>query len=271
MTSVEVTQTVAEVWVSSPTPPKIWDTQIAAEVWSSVYPAHQIWNTQDCVEIWVTKRRLGVTYAVYPTLASLGYSVFWIPQFANAPTQVAANKAEIDLALAATPIHDFELTYNVLRNNVADHEFKTLFGFFLLQGGNVGRFLFLNPDDYTVTGQVQYTTDGTTLTYGPLNRTFGYGANVGTEAVGYIDNSATFNVYLDGVLESPGNYTLDRTYPCNQRITWAVAPTTGKVITTDMTYWYYVKFQEDNMSFEKFMSTLWTVKKVSLRSCRVNS
>jgi len=278
VTDAVVTQIEAEIWITSDTNPTFVYTQNDAEVWvtSDRNPWFEV--TQYEAEVWIGEL-LTVTLPVYPTPPGLSFSVFWNPTFATLPTQVSASKAEIDILLADEPIHEFELTYDFLRNTttwagegLALNEFKNFMGFFLRLKANVGRFLFWHPDDNRTLLEPVGTTDGVATDFGPLTRTFGVGDNVGVETIGYIHDTdlGTYpiNVYLDGVLQSSAIYTIDSTYPKRQMLSFLIAPTTGQVITADYSYYYYVKFAEDNLSFEKFMSMLWTIKRVTLRSLR---
>jgi len=297
VTDAIVTELSAEVWLSADPNAFLIDTEDAVEVWitSDRNPWYQvtqnefeIWATSDrnpryevttkTVEVWIGEL-LSVTLPIYPTPPGLSYSVFWNPYFATLPTQQAANKAEIDILLADEPIHEFELTYDFLRNTttwagegLALNEFKNFMGFFLRVKANAGRFLFWHPDDNRTLAEPVGTTDGSETDYGPLNRTFGVGDNIGVETVGYVHDTdlGTYpiNVYFDGVLQSSGIYTIDKTFPKRQMLSFLIPPTGGQVITIDYSYYYYVKFAEDNLSFEKFMNTLWTIKRVTLRSLR---
>ena len=209
---------------------------------------------------------------VYPTLPGLTYATHWKPRFFNIKTLVAATGAEIDLGLAATPLHDFELTYAFLRRGFpwvkAPIEFQTLIGFFGAMSGNLGRFGFKNPDDSFVRDQTIGTGDGVTTTF-TLQRTFGAGDYSWTEPVGYLDLTmlANFDVYVNGA--SVGrNYTLNTATGGAQTVTLAYPPPVGAPVTVDMDYLYYCKLADDNADFEQFMHNLWTLKKITLRSCR---
>jgi hypothetical protein len=208
-----------------------------------------------------------MTLPVFPTLPGLAYSVKWTPRFYNMATQTVASGADIDLALSAYPLHDFELQYEFLRDGNGTVEFKTLMGFVLQIAGSSGRFLFLNPDDNAVTGQVIGTGDGVATTF-TLARSFGAGGFAGVEPVGYVNNVG-LNVYDNGVLKTLGtHYTVSRTTPGAQTITFLVAPTSSHVITVDMGYWYYCKFPDNAQDFDKFMNGLWSLQKVLIHSCR---
>lgn len=209
-----------------------------------------------------------MTLPVYPTLKGLTYPIKWTPRFYNMATQTTASGADIDLGLAAYPLHDFELQYDFLRDGGALVEFKTLMGFVLQVGGTAGRFLFSNPDDFTVTGQLIGTGDGTTRTF-TLVRTFGAGGFAGTEPVGMADLTATFNVKVSGTLKTLGSdYTVDQTLGAGNTVTFTAAPASSAPITVDMSYRYYCKFPDNAQEFDKFMSGLWSMQKIVMHSCR---
>jgi hypothetical protein len=213
-----------------------------------------------------------VTIPVYPTLPGLGFTVSWTPGFAVASDQ-AANLASIDMGLAATPVHQFELTYDLVRDTGATNfsgtsELKTFMGFFLYSKGSAGRFLFENPDDNDVTGQAVGTGDGATTTFGPLQRTFA-GA---TEYVGYVNTGKAFTVYDNGVaLTYPTDYTFDQTVYGAQNIVFAAAPVAGHAITIDYHYYYYCRWTDSSLQFEKFMQKLWRIKSAKFQSTRAGS
>jgi hypothetical protein len=213
---------------------------------------------------------------VYPdvtVLPGLGYNVKWSPKFYNMKTATTASGADIDVALAQYPLHDFELTYEFLRswdpNVTASLEFRTMMGFHLMLGGSVGRFCFKNVDDYCVSQQLIGTGDGATTTF-TLARTYGAQGYTQTEPVGLLNTSEAFNAYLNGSSTpvNPSLYSLNSSNPCAQIITFATAPTNGYAVSVDMSYFYYCKFSENNLDFEKFMFNLWSLNKVQIHSCR---
>lgn len=205
---------------------------------------------------------------IYPTLQALGYSVMWKPQFFNMKTQTMATGAALDLSISDAPLHDFDLTYQVLQDKQRQYganDFRTMIGFFGAMQGNFGRFLFPNPDDNFVTSQVIGTTDGVSHQW-TLQRTFGWNEYNWTEPVGYVNTLLPFNVYLNGVQQDQSTYTVVTAKPVNQQLDFAGTPSAGQVITVDMSYYYYCKLPDDAMSFEKFMWKLWNLKKITLHS-----
>lgn len=214
-----------------------------------------------------------MTLPVYPgpdLLPGLKYSSKWSPAFLNMPTATTASGADIDLALAQYPLHDFELSYEFLRDSLSPSEFRTLMGFFLQLGGTVGRFLFDNPDDNQVTANPIGTGDGSNKIF-TLTRFFGANGYGASEPVGVANTSATFNVYNNGSLVSPSAYTVDTSLPCANTVTFTTAPASGHAITVDMSYRYYCKLADNAATFEKFMNQLWSVEKITLHSCRAGA
>jgi hypothetical protein len=213
---------------------------------------------------------------IYPDLPGLGFNVKWTPTFFTSTDTTAAG-ADIDLSLAAAPIHVFELVYEFLhdswrpnfRNGMQmTNEFRALAGFFLNLGGSVGRFVFKWDVDHRVTAQPQFTTDGVSSLFGPLARTFGANGNFQTEAVGVVDTTKPFNLYLNGALQNPSTYQLLTGTPLNQQIKFLNTPVADLAATTDMDYFYYCKFQDSNNTFEKFMDRLHLISKIAIKSCR---
>jgi hypothetical protein len=209
----------------------------------------------------------------YPTLPGLGYSVHWRPKSFNMPTVVTETGARLDLGWSDSPLDEFELTYDFLRGKrfqSGSVEFLTFMGFWRNLNGNLGRFLFRNPYDNTVTRQLIGTTDGITHEF-PLVRTFGYGKYSVTENVGYVDVTCPFNVYLGDVKQPQSSYTVDTTSPVDQMLDFKATPTTGQKIYVDMSYGYYCSFTEDTMDFEAFMNDLWSIKSAKFSSNRADT
>lgn len=221
-----------------------------------------------------------MTLPIYPgsdLLPGLAYSSKWSPRFFN-HNAVTVTGAEIDVAVAQYPLHDFELTYRFLRDGpnwrsaLAALELRTMVGFFLQLAGSQGRFLFRNPADWNVFQNPIGTGDGTTAAF-TLTRTYGANGYTGTEPVGQVDTAAGINVYLAGssTPEDPASYTVSTATPVANTITFDTPPAAGAAIAVDMQYRYYCKLTDDQMSFEKFMSQIWSLNRITLRSCRAGA
>jgi uncharacterized protein (TIGR02217 family) len=209
---------------------------------------------------------------LYPTLPGLTYSVLKRPKFFTGVAQSASGR-EVRVSYAQNPLWEWDLTYNYLPDQQTDtsatpSDLKQIVGFYLAQAGSFQGFLFKDPDDNAVNGQYLGTGDGANAIF-PLVRTYGGSDGTGTEPIGFLDTTVGFNVYVDGTPQAPGtNYALGITQPVAQFVQFVGAPTAGAVITVDMGYYYYVRFQDDHYDFEKFMDRLWQLQKVTLMSLR---
>lgn len=207
--------------------------------------------------------------ATYPELG-VGFSVIKRPIWSTG-VSTAASGREVRLGFWDFPLWEWELTYEYLpdypANGFTQSDLKTLMGFFLATRGMLHPFFFKDPDDNTVVNQFIGTTDGNTTLF-TLYRTFGLSPNEGTEPIGWLNQSVEFNVYLDGVLQSPSTYSVVSTTPVNQQLRFNTAPSIGQSVSVDMSYYYYVKIPEDRLDFEKFLHMLWNVKKITLGSVR---
>jgi uncharacterized protein (TIGR02217 family) len=208
--------------------------------------------------------------ATYPTLLGLTYSVIKRPIWSTGVSQHASGR-EMRIGHFSEPLYEFELIYEFLMDQPpqapTSYDLKNLLGFYNLVHGGFTPFLFKDPDDYTVTAQALGTTDGV-LTNWDLVRTYGYGTNVSTDHIGYVDLTATFHAYLNTVLVDPADYDVSQTVPGTQQIRFHTPPTTGQALTVTMTYFYYCRFLDDQMDFEKFLDRIWQLKRVVLRSLR---
>jgi hypothetical protein len=198
-----------------------------------------------------------------PTLAGLSWSRHKKPAFS---TRVASHVSgrEVRVALMAYPLYEFEAVYSGLASNataafagLGSSSLQTLMGFFLQLQGQFGTFLYTDPDDNTVTGQVFGAGNGSTTAF-TMSRTLGGFL----EPVGWVTSIA--NVYLNGTAQSGSAYTL--TTP--NALTFGTAPGNGVTVAADFSYAFNCRFLDDQMDFEEFMSNLWTLDSMKFRSVK---
>ncbi len=208
--------------------------------------------------------------SIFPTLQE-AFSVTKRPTSQVGVSTSGSGRA-VRVGYATAPIWEWELTYEVMPDQpdvggATASDLKTMLGFFLAHTGSLGGFCYEDPDDNAVTGQVLGTTDGASTTW-MLSRTYGLGSAVGTEPIGYVNTGAAFHVYLDGVLTDPSTYDVLTTTPVSQMIRFHSVPASGKVITADFGFYYWVRFKDPTNDYEKFADKFWAVKKVTLQSLR---
>lgn len=190
-------------------------------------------------------------------LPGLAFSVHKKPTF-RTNIKEAASGYEVRNALMQYPRWDFELTYEFLEDRTgAESSLKTIMGFFLQRQGSFDSWLFKDPDDYLVEAGVIGTGDGVTTQYPFLRSMGGF-----FEKIGQVDTDNDINVYFDGVLVDPADYTV--TMP--NLIVFDSAPAEDVEITADFQFFFACRFIEDQMDFEKFMDKLWALQTCEFRS-----
>lgn len=193
--------------------------------------------------------------AIFPALPGLSWSVTKQPRFATR-IQRAVSGRELRALDQPNPIWTWTLTYSVLRDGGGYDELRTLMGFFLDQQGAFSPFLFVDPGDNRVAGQVLGTGDGSTAVF-QLVRTMGGFAEPITAP------NAVTDVSVNGVVQSPGGYSVDADTGV---VTFTTPPPAGEAVSADFTYFFRVRFADDSAEFENFMFQLWSLRTVKLQS-----
>jgi len=196
-----------------------------------------------------------------PSLPGLSWSRHKKPAFS---TRVASHVSgrEVRVALMSYPLYEFEAVYSGLTSSASAFAglgasgLQSLMGFFLQLQGQLGTFLYTDPDDASVAGQIFATGDGATTTFTMERSLGGF-----LEPVGWV--TALSNVYLNGVRQTSG-YTL--TTP--NTLSFGTAPASGVTVSADFAYAFNCRFLEDQMDFEEFMSNLWKLDSMKFRSVK---
>lgn len=203
---------------------------------------------------------------VFPTLTGIGYPIPRRPVWDTTKQQNVSGK-ETRLGNFTFPLYQWDLVYNAIRqgsvHGTAYTELATLMGFYNARQGSFDSFLFTDPDDNSVTTQSLGTGDGTTLAF-QLVRTFG----------GFVEPvlapNAVSNVRVNGVLKTVGtDYSISSWGSTTPGIiTFVVAPGNTLSITCDMTYYFPCRFVDDEVDFNKWISNMYEVKKLSIQSVK---
>ena len=158
------------------------------------------------------------------------------------------------------PIYKIALSVEVLRDAAGIDEAKTLLGFFNLRAGAFDSFLYTDPDDNAVTDQQFGVRDGATTQF-QLVRTYGGFAEPAQNV------NVLTNIKSNGVaLANPADYTSDT----KGLVTLADAGTIGHALTWTGSYYWRVRFDEDELAFGKMFKDLWELKKLPLRGSIMN-
>lgn len=213
---------------------------------------------------------------VYPQVRGLTFQGKRIPEF-QTMVQQASSGREVRLSYFVDPLWHWELNYGYLKDNPNDliptkteTDLAILQGFFLQMAGRLEPFLF---DDVTpgytagsgpwdsVTAQSIATGDAVTTVFQLIRTTGGF-----VESIQSPFTSPQPKVYLNGVLQTYGtDYSVDST----GNIIFAVAPGSGVAITATFSYYWCVRFDDDQLEFDTMMMNIWKLDKVRLVQVRL--
>ena len=175
---------------------------------------------------------------------------------------VASSGREVRGQNWAYPRHSFEVSYDILcsdsRNPAATaRSWQMLLDLVNQVGGQSGTFLYIDPDDSTVTGQVLGVGDGTSVGF-----TFQRSLVNFLEPVGWV--TSVENVYLNGVAQG-SNWALSDP----NTLVFSGAPASGQVVTADFHFAYLCRFDMDEFELAQFavgMHAMSSLKFISVRS-----
>lgn len=175
---------------------------------------------------------------------------------------------EVRLTYWSSPRYIWELSYSALRqglfqNPSAWYEFSTMMGFFEARGGQFDSFLYADPDDNTVSSQIIAVATAGQSQY-QLCRTFG-----GSTVPIYAPNlAAPVTVRVNGVVQTNNWSITDWSGSPPGVLSFGTPQAGGDVISADFSYYFPCTFNQDILSFDKFMSNLYDLKKMSFRSIK---
>ena len=213
---------------------------------------------------------------VYPTLPGLGFDVIrsyvWKTGY-----QEALSGKQSTIAYRQYPLVHYELTYNVLRDvgaagfgSSTTSEIQQIAGLHNALQGRWDTFLFTDPDFNTI-------TSGNAARYGVFGT--GTGSLLIFQLAAWYQNSGgpgndeliqnlngTPVLYDNGTIISSANYSIDAT----GIVTFGAghAPASGHTLTWSGSWYYRCRFDEDALTYKKFMSKLYSVN-VKFTSCKL--
>lgn len=169
---------------------------------------------------------------------------------------------EVRVPLFSYPLYAYELTVEALDqysvfSGLGSATYQALRGLYEAVQGQYGTFLYADPGDRAVTGQLEGTGDGATTSF-QLVRSLG-----GTVApVGWV--TALNNVYLGGGVVSPDLYSL----VTPNMLVFNTAPNANVQIEVDMTYAWVCRFLSDSQAFDEFTAGLHSLDSLKFRTVK---
>jgi uncharacterized protein (TIGR02217 family) len=158
--------------------------------------------------------------------------------------------------------YKWSLSYSLLRQNRNGfNELQELLGFCLAQQGMFSTFAYSDPTDNSVTAQA-IGIGNSTQTVFPLVRAFG----------GYVEPvllaNAISNVYLNGVNQTSGWTAYQSGRYGIDSIQFTTPPATGVAVTATFTYYFPVRFLQDDPEFNNFYYKFWSLQKLEFQSVK---
>ena len=181
---------------------------------------------------------------VFPTFTGLTWDREYKASF-NTVVQTAVSGKEIRIALMYTPIYEFNLTFDFLRNKPNAKEWQTLYNFYLAHKGSFDSFLFDYAEDNTAVNQLIGIGNGSNKFFQLVR---GFGADY-VESVQQI--KIVTDIRLNGTVTSASNYTINS----SGLVTFNTAPANAVNITWNGGFYYRARFTEDNLSLSQFCKT----------------
>lgn len=160
------------------------------------------------------------------------------------------------------PKYRWTLSYSVLRQDRGGlTELQELLGFCLDRQGMYEDFLYSDPTDYSVTGQLLGSGTGSKTDF-PLSRTMGTWVDPNLVA------NTVSKVYVNGVEQVSGWSVVQTGRFGLDTIRFASAPSYGQAVSADFTWYFPVRFMQDDPEFSNIFLGLWENKKIQFQSVK---
>lgn len=153
-------------------------------------------------------------------------------------------------------IDDWELSYSRL---LEGSEFATLIGFYKRMGGSFEDFLLMTPSDFAVIDQPLGVGAGAFVPSYDLIAVRSLGGYAE-----FVEDLVVTSVKIDGVEASPiwSVTSVNGGFNNNLHIEGTIVD--GQSIVASFTYAWRVRFKEDTLAFNNFLSLLWEASSVKL-------
>lgn len=191
---------------------------------------------------------------VYPTLPGLDFGVTRAVVAPPVAIKMTPSLREYRARNSSYTRYDYSLAYEFLRTRGVYTELQAIVGFFNLVGGPYDSWLFDDPDDDTATAEPFATGNGSTTVF-QLVRAYGGFA----EAV--YDFNGGVNIFDNG-----SNVGAGASVSSTGVVTFTAAPAAGHLLTWTGKFYHRCRFKDGELSADKFMDKLFTVRRVQFVS-----
>jgi uncharacterized protein (TIGR02217 family) len=203
------------------------------------------------------------TPPAFPTLPGQGWSVHKKPNWSTIVASHVSGR-EVRYANYQYPLWEFEATFDGLGSDSVSYpgltaqSLQNLMGLFLQSQGQFGTFLYTDPTDNSVVGQIFATGNGSTTSFA-LTRTLGGFV----EPVGWV--TSVSQVTVGGVPQGSGWSIVSP-----NTLTFTTAPASGAPIGASFSYAFECRFDNDSLDFEQFAQNLWKLESLKFQSVRTS-
>lgn len=197
---------------------------------------------------------------IFPKLIGETYPVLKEPVH-DTNIQKSQSGVEVRIANWAQERYRWTIPYGYLNHDpaVAAADLQIIEGLYNLMHGRWDSFLYSDPTDFSVTGSIFGTGDGTTTQF-QLARTRG-GAS---HWIYNVDSTVVTPVVK--VNGTPTSVTIS----ASGLVTFGSAPAGGAVLTVDFNYYFRVRFDEDSVELTNECGPYWTIKQVVIFEVAAN-
>lgn len=205
-----------------------------------------------------------MTLQIFPSnLPGIEWNVKKTPIFS---TRVLTSRSGMEYRAANWSYgkYRWQLSYAVLRQNRGGlTELQELLGFCLARQGMFEDFLYSDPTDNSVTGQLLGVGNGAQTDF-PLVRTLGVWTDPNLVA------NAITAVYVNGVEQTlTTDYTIEQIGKFGLDAIRLTTPAPfGEEVTADFSYYFPVRFMQDDPEFSNIFHQLWEMKKLQFVSVK---
>lgn len=179
--------------------------------------------------------------------------------------QVSATGKDNPVQLYSYPRWRWEIPFSVLNAKTGAFQalpasqFQYLAGFYNSVGGSARSWLWNDPDDFTVTDQSFGTGNGVTTAFALVRTMGGF-----VEPVYSLNGAPT--IKKNGVVQTVG---VDYTVGTSGLITFTVAPAAAAALTWTGSFYWVVRFDDDNLDFTNFARQLYEVQSAKFTSLKL--
>ena len=195
---------------------------------------------------------------VFPLLAGQGFLQKKTPAWSTR-VNTSVSGLERRRALWSYPLWKFKVSYEFLRDALANSEWQRLNTFFNQHAGGYQSWFYFDPYDNAVTNQLVGVGDGATTTF-QLVRTYTFGTITYTEPVRGV--SGTPVVTINGVP------TVAFTIGAMGIITFSTPPAAAATILWTGNFFYLCRFTKDEVDAQQLMQGLFSVSGLEFQSVK---